>query len=170
MSRSLQGWMLLLAALLLGCESGSAPPTQPPPRVVVADPTPSPPVEPFVPPPAPTPLPPPQTYTRPEEAAVQALAETPVEELIGLLANPAQRDAASRAAILRGGVVVAPLVAALENEDPQVRAAAAFTLGQLGGEAKSAVTPLQQQARGDQNEIARDAAAFALDAIEGKSP
>jgi HEAT repeat protein len=132
----------------------------------IADPDPTTPQETVSKPEPSDPLPPPQTYTRPDDAAVSALAETPLEELMALLADAKQRDAASRAAVQRGQAAVLPLVAALQNDDPQVRAAAAFTLGQIGADARPAVEALQAQAEKDDNEIARDAAVFALDAIQ----
>ena len=168
MSRS---WMLLLVLLplSLGCQptpvtavkKNSAATAKP-----MADPEQTTPQDPVTKPGTSDPLPPPQTYTRPDEAEVSALAETPLEELMALLADAKQRDAASRAAIQRGKAAVLPLVAALQNKDPQVRAAAAFTLGQMGEDARPAVKALQAQADNDVNEIARDAAIFALEAIQ----
>lgn len=164
-------WMFLvvLLSLSLGCQptpittvkKNSTTTAKP-----IADPNPTTPQETVVKPETSDPLPPPQTYTRPDEAEVSALAETPLEELMALLADAKQRDAASRAAIQRGKAAVLPLVAALQNDDPQVRAAAAFTLGQIGADARPAVEALQAQADNDDNEIARDAAVFALDAIQ----
>jgi hypothetical protein len=131
--------LLVLVSMSLGCQptpvttvkKNSATTAKP-----IADPDPTTPQETVSKPEPSDPLPPPQTYTRPDDAAVSALAETPLEELMALLADAKHRDAA------------------------------AFTLGQIGADARPAVEALQAQAEKDDNEIARDAAVFALDAIQ----
>jgi HEAT repeat protein len=64
---------------------------------------------------------------------------------------------------------VDPLVKALAAEDAPTRAAAAFALGQLGKHADPALDALKKMARDDQDEVARDAATYALDALQTPS-
>ena len=111
---------------------------------------------------------PPQVFTPPEDEAVAKHRETPVSELIAKLASDDERQVAAKALASRGKGVVPELLAALDDKEPKVRAAAAFTLGQLGKQGTDAVEKLQKVAKSDDSETARDAAAFAIDAIEGK--
>lgn len=113
-------------------------------------------------------LPPAQTFTPPEDKELAALKEVPVEELVTRLGDEKQRELATRALVERGEAAAEPLTKGLEASDPQARAAAAFALGQLGKEAASATAALKKIAESDDSEIARDAATFALDALEGK--
>jgi HEAT repeat protein len=119
--------------------------------------------------PKPDPKNPPQTFTPSEDKELAALKEVPVVDLIGMLSAAKQRDLAGRALVARGKDAVEPLVAALDAEDAQVRAAAAFALGQLGQAAEPAKAKLTKMSQDDQNDIARDAATFALDALAEQS-
>jgi hypothetical protein len=123
------------------------------------------------PPVKPTPKPDPmkttaQTFVPAEDKELAALKDVPVEELIAKLGDAKQRDLASRALVSRDKEAVDPLVKALDSEDAQVRAAAAFALGQLGKDAADAKERLKKMSQDDRDEIARDAATFALDALE----
>lgn len=103
-----------------------------------------------------------------EDKALAALKDVPIDELVTKLGDEKERSLATRALATRGKDAVAPLVKALDSEDAQVRAAAAFTLGQLGDDAAEAKDRLKTMSESDESEIAKDAAAFALDALEGK--
>jgi hypothetical protein len=117
--------------------------------------------------PAPKPDPTPaQTFVPAEDNEITALKDVPVADLIEKLSDAKQRDLAARAIVARGAEAVDPLVKALDADDAQVRAAAAFALGQLGKDAASAKDRLKKMAQDDRDEIARDAATFALDALE----
>lgn len=93
------------------------------------------------------------------------LAALEPEQLIERLADDKQRDAATRALVAKGPATLEALKTALDNEDWQVRAAAVFTIGQLGEAAAPAHDKLKQIAEQDENPAVRDAAAFALDAL-----
>ena len=68
----------------------------------------------------------------------------------------------------RGPEAVAPLTAALDSQDDEVRQSAMLALGMLGAEAKSALPKLKAIANDqDQSEIITSTAANAVDAIEG---
>lgn len=60
------------------------------------------------------------------------------------------------------------LISALENENYHVRAGAAFTLGTLGADASPALDALNKVKENDEWSAARDAAAFAMEAIKEK--
>lgn len=111
--------------------------------------------------------PPAKTFTPVEDKDLAALKDVPIDDLLAKLADEMQRTLAARALAARGAAAVDPLIKALDHQDPQTRAAAAFALGQLGKEAAAAKDRLQQMATSDDSEVAKDAAAFALDAVEG---
>ena len=90
-------------------------------------------------------------------------------ELVQKLTNVEQRDAVTRQLVMQGSAAVEPLMGALRSDDWQVRASAVFCLGQLGGEARSALPELQIIAENDEVPAVRDAAAFAMDAIKEPS-
>jgi hypothetical protein len=108
-----------------------------------------------------------QTYTPPEDKELAALKDVPVDDLVGRLNDEKERALATRALATRGESAVAPLVKALDDKDPQVRAAAAYVLGQLGKDGAAAKERLKEMSTADDNEVAKDAATFALDALEG---
>ena len=111
---------------------------------------------------------PPQTFVPPEDKELAALKDVATDELVSRMGDEKQRELATRALIQRGAEAAGPLTKALESKDPQARAAAAFALGQLGKDGAAAADALKKMAESDDSEIARDAAAFALDAMEGK--
>jgi HEAT repeat protein len=87
-------------------------------------------------------------------------------DLVGKLGNGVTSQAAARVLAKRGGgEVVEALSAALTHENWQVRAGAAFALGQMGQAAQPAKAALEKSAAADAEQAVRDAAAFALDAI-----
>jgi hypothetical protein len=125
-------------------ENGKLPTSQP----VPGDPN---------PPPDQPPAPP------PEESA---LAKETTSDLIGKLGNDATGQAAARVLAQRGGSeVIEALAGALAHENWQVRAGAAFALGQMGQAALPAKAALEKAVAGDAEQTVKDAAAFALEAI-----
>lgn len=164
-------WWMVAILLFVGCApSSSGPPAKP--TAVMPTNGPEGTVAPVTdPPPEPEPkkkLPPPQTFAPPEDKAVTALKDVPPDELTARLGDEKQREAATRALVQRGADAVAPLTKALETSDPQARAAAAFALGQLGKDGAEVIPVLKKVSESDESELVRDAATFALDAIEGK--
>ncbi|HTN75321.1 MAG TPA: HEAT repeat domain-containing protein [Pirellulaceae bacterium] len=151
-------WASLLLLGVIGCGSPASS-DAPAPKILT---------EKDVPQPKPTPNTPPRTYVTPGDEAVTALQETAVSELIAKLKTPESRDAAARALALRGPAVAQELIAALDDPQAEVRAAAAFSLGQLSQDGSAALPALRAKAEKDDSELVRDAATFAADAIEGK--
>ncbi|MBI3466589.1 MAG: HEAT repeat domain-containing protein [Planctomycetes bacterium] len=86
--------------------------------------------------------------------------------------SPAERSAAATALgqIAPSRAVVPALIVALEDEQSNVRAAAAESLGKLGQNAKSAVPPLTRTQVRDQSDAVRRAAAQALTQIQARQP
>lgn len=161
-------WLMLLVLAATGClQSSSSPPKK---RTSLTTTQPD---KPETPAPAKKPTgetpepPPPQTFQPAEDKELAALQDVPVDELVAKLSDDQERSLATRALAERGADAVAPLVEALASDDAQVRAAAAFTLGQLGEDAAPAQERLQEMSASDESEIAKDAATFALDALEG---
>ncbi len=93
-----------------------------------------------------------------------------VGELIEQLGKSNAREAASAALVAKGPAAVSSLTDALSNENWRVRAGAVFTLSQLGKDAEAALPALKKIAETDAEEAVRDAALFAMDAIEGRQP
>jgi HEAT repeat protein len=91
---------------------------------------------------------------------------SPQAKLLAQLAEPATRDAAVADIREQGSAAVPDLIAGLDDPDWQVRAGAAFGLSILGKEAAEALPKLRAMARFEQHESPRDAAAWAIDAIE----
>lgn len=108
-------------------------------------------------------------YVAPSDDEIERLRDESLETLIESLADATSRDAAVRALVARGADAVPTLMKALEHADPQVRAASAFALSQIGEDAAAATSTLRQMAEQDEYEVARDAAAFALTALETAS-
>jgi len=70
-----------------------------------------------------------------------------------------------------GPRAIPALVEALSlGEDPTIRRFAADALGRLGPEARDALDALRQAAWHDEDSSVREAAAAALDAVEGPRP
>lgn len=153
--------------LLLGCVP-SPPPEPVPPPVVEREPVSPLPVVPMTDPPATgTPADPVKPTTPPTDPALPKAAVN-VSEQIEKLTNEKERQAAAVALASVGKAAVPALTKALDHADWQVRAAAVFALGQIGKDASEAKARLQTIAEKDENNSVRDAAAFALDALEGK--
>ncbi len=95
-------------------------------------------------------------------------AQKSVTELIAALNIEADRQSSAVALAAKGKAAVPALIKALDHAEWQVRAAAVFALSQMGNQAADAKTRLQKIAEQDENPSVRDAAAFALDGIEGK--
>ncbi len=121
-----------------------------------------------VPQPEANPPSPPQVYTPPENPQLTLLKEVTTDQLIAKLGDEKERDTAAWALAERGAEAVPALQKALGDKSPQVRAAVVYTLGQCGKHAQGAVAELKRLQEKDDSEVVRDAAAFALDAIEGK--
>lgn len=111
---------------------------------------------------------PPKVFTSPSEEAVEKLKGTPTADLIAQLSDEKQRDIAARALAARGTEAVPALLTALGDKEPTARAAAVYALGQCGKNGASALEKLRTLKEKDDSELVRDAAAFAIDAIEGK--
>jgi len=82
-------------------------------------------------------------------------------------ADPEARRQVIEALSWMGPVAVAPLTAALKDNDPAVRRSAARTLGNIGHDAQAAVSALETAASDPHQEV-RTAAAKALRQIRGK--
>lgn len=154
---------------LLGCTPPNTPEPPPPPPVAPVSqpvqPTSTPPVtDPTV---AETPANPVLPATPPVEPEPPKAAVN-VGEQIDKLTNEKDRQAAAVALASVGKSAVPALTKALDHADWQVRAAAVFALGQIGKDASDTKARLQAIAEKDDNSSVRDAAAFALDALEGK--
>ena len=91
-----------------------------------------------------------------------------IDELLVQLRDAKTREYAANSLAAHGTAAVPTLLKTLDDQDWQVRAAAVFALGQIGKSAAEAKTHLQTLAEKDENPRVRDAAAFAVDAIEGK--
>jgi hypothetical protein len=87
-------------------------------------------------------------------------------QLVEKLAVADERDAVTRQIVAQGAAAVEPLVAALQNDSLEIRASAVFCLSQLGKDARPALPQLKEVAENDKAPAVRDAAAFAIDAIE----
>lgn len=99
----------------------------------------------------------------PEESA---LADSKTSDLVDKLGNGPEGQAAARVLAKRGGPeVIQALASALSEDRWQVRAGAAFALGQMGKAAETAKAALERAAADDPEQAVRDAATFALDAI-----
>jgi hypothetical protein len=164
-------WLpLCLSALLIGC-GAPKPPTNSPPVNTPHPPTPS--VD-------------ATDNTHDDNVPVGEISQSPksetatisepttegksVGELIEQLGSPKTRDAASAAIVAKGPSAVSSLSDALTHENWQIRAGAVFTLGQLGKDAESVLPALKSLAQNDGEEAVRDAAQFAIDAIENRQP
>lgn len=108
----------------------------------------------------------------PSEVATPAPAKVPpevaalsVDELLIQLTSPATRDTAAIALVGKGSEATAPLIAICNHENWEVRAAAVFALSQLGSD-EAIIKQLATMRDNDQAPAVRDAAAFALDAID----
>lgn len=167
---------LLLAfcvPLLMGCTPPNTPEPPPPPPMAQGEPVAQPPVDSTNSPPVTNP---PATISpvdpdRPTNAPIPPTPPKPavnVNEQIEKLTKDADRQAAAVALASVGKSAVPALLKALDHADWQVRAAAVFALGQIGSEASEAKNRLQTIAEKDENGSVRDAAAFALDAMESK--
>jgi hypothetical protein len=159
----------LLVAALIGCGKTS-PPVKTTTTVIDPEKKGEKPVKPIKPgikeesPPTPG-----KVFNRPDDKEVEALKDTPTEELISKLADESERRAAARALTARGSDVAPELVKALESEDPHIRGEAAFVLGSLGKDAgDEAVVALKKLSETEQDAVVRDRAVFAIDAIEEK--
>ena len=86
--------------------------------------------------------------------------------LLERLRGAETRDAAAGEVLSGGAALVPELAQALESSDWQTRSAAGFALGLLTSKAEAALPALRNVAENDENEAARDAAAFAIAAIE----
>jgi type IV secretory pathway VirB10-like protein len=166
---------LLLAIcllLLLGC-TPNTPEPPPPPPVAKVQPVAQTPVESTNTPPVKDP---PATVSPadPDKPTNAPILPTPpkepvnVDEQIEKLTKDLDRRAAAVALASAGRSAVPALLKALDHVDWQVRAAAVFSLGQIGKDANEAKARLQTIAEKDENGSVRDAAAFALDALENK--
>jgi outer membrane biosynthesis protein TonB len=160
----------VVSMALLGCNSPNTPEPPPatPPVAPVSQTTVPPPIEPAV-------TKPPAVVTvekpdKPQPAPVDPSPSQPVNvsEQIEKLTKNEDRQAAAEALASVGKSAVPALLKSLDHADWQVRAAAVFALGQIGSEAGEAKARLQTIAEKDENSSVRDAAAFALDAMEGK--
>lgn len=110
-----------------------------------------------------------QAPTTPAKPLVASgeLKDVGVEQLVASLADESQRDAASRELAVRGEAALAPLVKALQSDDAELQAGAAFTLSRMGAGAQGALDELQKLADAAKNEAVRDSALFAIDAVKG---
>lgn len=153
--------------LLLGC-TPNTPEPPPPPPVVKGEPVSQLPTIPMTDPPAIiTPADPVKPTTTPTDPAPPAAAVN-VNEQIEKLSSEKERKAAAVALASVGKSAVPALTKALDHADSEVRGAAVFALGLIGKDASDAKARLQTIAEKDENSNVRDAAAFALDALEGK--
>lgn len=155
---------------LLGCNSPNTP--EPPPATPPVAPVSQTTVEPAIEPMATNP-PAVETVENPDKPQSTAVDPSPsqpiiVSEQIEKLTKNEDRQAAAEALASVGKSAVPALLKSLDHADWQVRAAAVFALGQIGSEASEAKARLQKIAAKDENSSVRDAAAFALDAMEGK--
>lgn len=98
------------------------------------------------------------------------VANLTIAELIETLPDPELAAPATEELYRRGDEAVKPLTAALEHEDAAVQHRAIFLLGRYGDVASDALPKLRDIAKNSDSEIARDAANFAIDAIEGNDP
>lgn len=114
-----------------------------------------------------TPADPVKPTTTPTDPAPPAAAVN-VNEQIEKLSSEKERKAAAVALASVGKSAVPALTKALDHADSEVRGAAVFALGLIGKDASEAKARLQTIAEKDENSNVRDAAAFALDALEGK--
>jgi hypothetical protein len=95
------------------------------------------------------------------------LAGLGIPELVARLADSASRREASNALVAKGPAAVDELTKALDSPDWQLRYGAVGTLGQLGSDAEPALDALRKLAAEDDRPDVREAAQFAVDAIEG---
>lgn len=154
-----------LLAALAGCTPNPNVP-EPPPPPPMATPMP---VEPVVVPtvnPIPSTVDPDKPITPPPAVDPSPAPVASVDELIAQLASDKDRDAAATSLAAKGNEAIPALTKALDHETWQVRAAAVFSLGKIGGEANAVMGKLKAMAEKDDNEQVRVAAAFALDALE----
>jgi hypothetical protein len=86
-------------------------------------------------------------------------------ELVALLADPAAHEDAAVEVRIRGPAMLAALSTKLERGNAAERAAAAYGLSLLGKEAAVELPLLRKRLAVENDEVARDAAAFAIDAI-----
>ncbi|MBI2921951.1 MAG: HEAT repeat domain-containing protein [Planctomycetes bacterium] len=105
-----------------------------------------------------------------ELGALGAAAAPAVPDLVALLGDAALRPAACAALVQIGDPAVDALVTALQHDVPEVRTAAAATLGKLGARTP-AVAPALAQGLADEVKEPRDAALRALMAMgsEGRT-
>jgi hypothetical protein len=101
-----------------------------------------------------------------DAAGLIVSADSPVVDLVAKLADPNTRDAATAVIRQQGTDAVPQLVTALEDDNWQIRAGAVFALSVLGDEAQDAVPKLRDLASTEKHEAVRDAASWAIDAIE----
>lgn len=100
----------------------------------------------------------------PPGSAPTITSDASIAELVEGLRFSASRKAAREALIKRGADAIPPLVAALDNEDPFVRAAAAFALAQIGD--KSVLAQLNKRLETEKADVAESAIRNAIDALE----
>lgn len=91
-------------------------------------------------------------------------------ELITSLGDAQLASAASDELVNRGAETVPAIISALDNTNPAIVAQAIFTLGRFGNGAAAALPKLKSLAAESQSETVRDAAQFAIDAIEEAKP
>ena len=97
------------------------------------------------------------------------VASLDADQLVARLQDANDRDVVTRQLVNLGAAAVEPLVGALKSDNWELRASAVFCLGQMGAAARPALPQLQEVAKSDENPAVRDAAAFAIDALEGKN-
>jgi hypothetical protein len=124
--------------------------------------------------PEPPPTPPPVVPVTPTSNTPVNPQKSPsgasIDELIALLPNDDARNAKPADQLAaRGKAAVPALTAALAHQNWRVRAGAVYALGQIGKDAADVQERLEALAQQDENSTVRDAAAFALDAIQEAS-
>lgn len=110
---------------------------------------------------------------KPEQPPVvgeRNVAAADQEELIQCLGHEdmAVKQEASDRLMAEGADAVPVLIEALDDENYHVRAGAVFVLGRIGSDAKPASAKLEKLATEDEWEVVRDAAQFALHAINSE--
>ena len=107
----------------------------------------------------------PQVAGPPSTPELEKWRQMSVGQLVAALGDPADPHAAACDELAaRGAEAVEPLIEVLGGDDADARRRAVFALGQIGPPAKAALPALQALAEGD-DEILRDAAKFAIDAV-----
>lgn len=153
--------MASLAVLGLGCTPPNTPEPDPPPPKMTATASSTEPVL-----PSSEKQGEPTVETEPGQAPrAEPYADLSIDQLVIALGRPDERNEIASALAGRGKAAVPAIEQALEHPDWQVRAAAVFALGQIGKDAAPAKTKLAALVKDDENSTVRDAATFALDAI-----